>query len=826
MNIKRIRFAAIVVFALVSTGSVNAQQKTATPAKYLQQYCAKCHAGEKQEGNFQLAILGAAPNEITSPAWEDVLDLIQLGEMPPEDEKQPTAAERSELIKWLSSLINGHKETVRERQEVRQMRRLTPSQYWNTLNALMGAEHVVNTPVPDFDVGKSRDNHGLTMTPEHLDSFMRIAEEAMMQKIQPFRRPQMGMLSYSPHSKKYGLLSKKTFKNAYVSLDETVGLLNNGNTKWGVHTLPFTISTWPIEVPGRYRVRVTARAHSEKSQAPVKMGIASRYNAKMLHAKGVTGSRLIKEVDLVPGPKFVVTECEVVVGQGEIIAVQKLSGKHDGGQTKKRPAHTIREHLLLVKNVSIEGPIVDSWPTPQIQHLFGNFPSKPDGRDALAMLNHFAEKAYRRPLTRSQASQIARFFKTRLTESSRAFSTTIWSPPTGGDHRRKNRFKGAVSQNTAFPSEADWRIESAVVDTCVSILMNRQFLFQVESDQPDDYVIASRLAYFLWNGPPDEKLLSMARRGMLSREETRVAAANYCLEHTNAGNFYRGFVDDWLSTDQVGVMEPDKRLYGKRYDAELRTAMRSQSESVFREIVDTRQPAAALLKSNWTMVNQRLAKHYGIAGVNGDQFQRVRLTGDTAIRGSILGHAGIMSVLSNGTQTLPITRGVWVLDNLLGTPSPPPPPNVPLIEPDTRGATTLREQVLKHREIGSCRRCHEKIDPLGIALENFDAIGGWRDHYTDADGTKLKKGVRVDSSGVLDDGKRIDGPPGLAGYLLKHRGEFERCLTTKLFEYALGRPLGPDDAVAVEDVLNTAKTKDNSLHAIILLVATHPLFLE
>jgi hypothetical protein len=810
----------------VTTGPLIAQQNAVSGVKYLHQYCSKCHAGGKQEGDFKLAILGATPNEITSPAWEDVLELVQNAEMPPEDEKQPTAAERTELTGWLSGLINAHKETFRERQEVRQMRRLTPTQYWNTLNALMGEEHVVKTPVPDFDVGKARDNYRLTMTPEHLDSFMQIAEEAMTQRLQPLRRPKVGHLSYSPHSKKYGLLSQKTFNNSFVSLDDAVGLLNNGNTNWGVHSVPFEIATWPIKVPGRYRIRVTARAHSEKSKAPVTMGIAARYHNKMLHAKGVAGSRTIKEVDLSIGNRFVVTECEVQASLGETIVVQKRSGKHDGGQKKGVKASTIREHLLLIKNIEIEGPIVNTWPTPAMAHLFGKFPSPPTEQDSVAMLLHFAEKAFRRPVAASQADQISRFFKTRLKRKPRSFSTTIWSPPTKGDHRYKNRFNGAVSKNRAFALDTDWRIESAIMETCVSILMNQQFLFQSEPDESDDYVIASRLAYFLWNGPPDENLLSMAKQGLLSRDSDRGKAVAYCLEHRSAGNFYQGFVDDWLSTDQVGVMEPDKRLYGKRYDGELRRAMRNQSEAVFREIVRTRQPASALLKSDWTMVNQRLAQHYGIEGVTGGKFQRVLLTRATAIRGSILGHAGIMSVLSNGTQTLPITRGVWVLDNILGTPSPPPPPNVPLIEPDTRGATTLREQVLKHREIGSCKRCHQKIDPLGIALENFDAIGGWRNHYADADGKKVKKGVRVDSSGVLADGKRIKGPDGLAEYLLEHRDAFDRCLTTKLFEYALGRPLGPDDAAAVNDVLKKAKAQDNSLHAIILLVATHSLFLE
>ncbi|MFT4692678.1 MAG: hypothetical protein ACI9OD_004915 [Limisphaerales bacterium] len=810
-------------------GSRKAAERTSPSMMHLQTYCSDCHGVEKQKGDFDLAILLTKPNEITLPAWEDVLGLIQSGEMPPEDEPQPTASHREELITWLAGEIKGLKAQVSMNQEVKQMRRLTPAQYWNSLEALMGAKHTIKTPIPDYDVGKARENYQLTMTPEHLDSFMRIAEEALVQRLQPFRRPTPGHLSYRPHSKKYGLLSQKTFLNSFRSIDESVGILNNGNTKWGVHTLPFYISTWPIEVPGRYRIRVTAKAVSEKSQAPVVMGIAARYSKKMLHAKGVQGSRTIKEVALTPGQPYVVVECEVDAVAGETVEVQKRSGKHDGGQTKKRPTRTINEHLLLIRKIEIVGPLVDTWPTPQMAHLFGDFSDNPSAQDALGMLRHFAENAYRRPLSESQAAQIERFFNQRLQAKPRSLSTTIWKPPTRGDHRYKNRFRGAVTKNRAFPPDTDWRIESAVLETCVSILMNRQFLFQFEPDEkPDDYAVASRLSYFLWNSPPDNRLLADAKNGQLGTPASRLKAAAYCLDHPNAERFCRAFVDDWLSTDEVGVMEPDQRLYGKQYDGQLRRAMRTQSLEVFREVLRKGEPAAAMLKADWTMLNGRLAKHYGIPGVAGAAFQRVPLKAENNIRGSILGHAGIMQVLANGTQTLPITRGVWVLENLLGTPPPPPPPNIPLIEPDTRGAVTLREQLDKHRDLASCKRCHEKIDPFGIALENFDAIGGWRDNYpnTDTKGKKIRRGVVIDSSGNLPDGSRIEGPKGLADYLLAHRADFNRCLTKKLFEYALGRPLSVGEMEAVEDVLQEAKKQNDSLRAIILSVASHPLYLN
>ncbi|MFT5127552.1 MAG: mono/diheme cytochrome c family protein [Rhodothermales bacterium] len=794
----------------------------------LQTHCAGCHGDKatKKKGDFDLAILGPEPNDVTLPAWKDVLDLIQMEEMPPEDEPQPTPDERQQMVSWLTARIQAHEYELQQRQAVTQLRRLTPDQYWNSLEDLLGPGHIVHTEVPDFDLGAARDNYQLAMTPEHLDSFIRIAEEALEQKLIPFTPPKAGHLSYNPGSRKIGLLTQKTFAHNYVSIDGAIGLLNNGNTKYGVHTQPFEIATWPILVPGRYQIRVTARAESQRSKAPVSMGIAARHHKVMLHAKGVEGSRTIKEVQLAPSNSFTVTDCEVEISLGDTIVVQKRSGKHDGGMRKGMKAADITEHLLVVKTIDIRGPLTESWPPPAMKRLFGYFPRSPSDEAALDMLYHFAEKAYRRPISSDHQNAIAAFFEKRLTTRPRTFSPTIWRPPNHGDQRYKNRFRGAVQANQAYGNNRDWRIESAVLDTCVSIMVNQHFLFRAEPEQPDGFAIASRLSYFLWDGPPDSTLKTMAEDGRLTTPKGQSSAARHCLDDKKAHRFYRAFVDDWLGTDQVGVMEPDQRLYGKRYDDSLRRAMREQSISVFRELIRQNAPAVELLKSDWTMVNDRLAAHYGIPKVEGHQFRRVALTERTRIRGSVLGHAGIMSVLSNGTETLPISRGVWVLENLLGLPPPPPPPNVPLIEPDVRGAKTLQEQLAQHRDNKSCNRCHKEIDPIGIALENFDAIGTWRDHYPNTARRKLKKGTRIDNTEQLPNGAQIRGPLGLADYLVKQQDAFHHCLVTKLFEYALGRPLAANETSAVDDVLDSSKADSNRLRSLILAAASHPLLVQ
>jgi len=250
----------------------------------------------------------------------------------------------------------------------------------------------------------------------------------------------------------------------------------------------------------------------------------------------------------------------------------------------------------------------------------------------------------------------------------------------------------------------------------------RVFLYHEEpKDGPDAFAIASRMSYFLWRSTPDDELLKAAADGSLLDAAKRRAHAQRMMADARAKRFLTDFTGQWLRVREVGVMRANADLYPE-YDLELEAAMRGETEHFIREMFERDLPLAQLIDCDWTMLNERLAKHYGIEGVRGPDFRRVSLDKTKTVRGGLLTQASIHAVTSNGSVTSPVARGKWLLDNFLGTPAPPPPPDVPPIEPDIRGATTIKEQLSKHRQIASCASCHKKIDPLGFALESFDVI--------------------------------------------------------------------------------------------------------
>ena len=261
--------------------------------------------------------------------------------------------------------------------------------------------------------------------------------------------------------------------------------------------------------------------------------------------------------------------------------------------------------------------------------------------------------------------------------------------------------------------------------TVKAMMASPYFLYHVEpGNGVDAYALANRLSYFLWKSVPDKRLLELARSGQILQGQHLRKETERMLNDPKSERFLKDFSGQWLGIHKVGEMQPDKSLYPE-YDPQLESAMTGETQAFLREMLHNDLKLENLLHSDWTMLNARLANHYGIPGVNGNQFRKVTLDANQTVRGGLLTHASILNITSNGTTTSPVVRGTWILERLLGNPAPPPPPDVPPIEPDIRGASTIKEQLAKHRDIEQCANCHKKIDPYGIALENFDVIGGW-----------------------------------------------------------------------------------------------------
>jgi hypothetical protein len=353
-----------------------------------------------------------------------------------------------------------------------------------------------------------------------------------------------------------------------------------------------------------------------------------------------------------------------------------------------------------------------------------------------------------------------------------------------------------------------------------AVLVSPSFLFRVEKDPPpgavrdlDDFELASRLSYFLWSSMPDRELLAAAHRGEVHTPEQLVAQARRMLADDKARALVDNFAGQWLQLRSLDTFSPD-RVRFPGFDDDLRRSMRRETEEFFWRIVREDRSVVEFLDADWSILDERLARHYGIEGIAGGEFRTVAV--DRGTRGGLLGQASILAVTSNPTRTSPVKRGKWILENLFAAPPPAPPPNVPeLKDAGTQLTGTLRQRMEQHRADPSCASCHKLMDPLGFGLENYDAIGHWRTE--DA-------GAAIDAGGETPDGSRFTGPAELRAILLARQDEFRRCLAEKLLTYALGRGLEWYDACAVERIAAGTAAGDDRFSALVAEIVTSPAF--
>lgn len=363
-------------------------------------------------------------------------------------------------------------------------------------------------------------------------------------------------------------------------------------------------------------------------------------------------------------------------------------------------------------------------------------------------------------------------------------------------------------------------IERAMQVALSAVLVSPSFLFRVEKDPPpgavrdlDDYELASRLSYFLWSSMPDRELLAAAHRGEVHTPEQLVAQARRMLADDKARALVDNFAGQWLQLRSLDTFSPD-RVRFPGFDDDLRRSMRRETEEFFWRIVREDRSVVEFLDADWSILDERLARHYGIEGIAGGEFRTVAV--DRGTRGGLLGQASILAVTSNPTRTSPVKRGKWILENLFAAPPPAPPPNVPELKDAGAQLTgTLRQRMEQHRADPSCASCHKLMDPLGFGLENYDAIGHWRTE--DA-------GAAIDAGGETPDGSRFTGPAELRGILLARQDEFRRCLAEKLLTYALGRGLEWYDACAVERIAAGTAAGGDRFSALVAEIVTSPAF--
>ena len=806
--------------ALGGSGMIAAETQTGAgdktsgdPARTLfAEHCQKCHSGKKPKGDFEIASLSQDFSDRKNrEMWLNVMEQLEAGKMPPKAKPRPPGHEVQTVIQWIGERA-GAAEVARRAAEGRVvLRRLNRAEYANTVRDLLGVDVDLtdllppDTSVSGFDNSAEALHTSSYLMRNYLDAADRVLNEAIANKPQPWLL-----------KKRFDIREEKSVKatgSVYRHVDDGVAIF----ASWESANIRVTMWNFRSHLRGKYRFRISGYGFQSEGKP-----INFRVTAGTL--KEVTEERLI-DYFAVPANKPTVIEfTEQLEPENRIrIIAQGLPALPPA--VEKVGADKYTGPGLVIQWVDVEGPLLASWPPPSHQGIFGDLPitrmpsaSDPDYRevvsqqpmvDAERILREFARRAFRRPVTDEDIKPFLARVKTKL-EQKYSFEQAV-----------RVGLRGVlVSPDFLFLLEkADAR---SVAQKDPSTLAKPTAL--------DDYALASRLSYFLWSSMPDEPLFALAAAHKLREPGVLREQVERMLADPKAKAFTENFTGQWLSLRAIDATSPDRTLYPE-YDDILKTASVKETALFFNEVLKNDLSLTNFVSSDFTFVNARLAKHYGIPGIEGTEMRKVTLPPESH-RGGVLTMASVMKVTANGTTTSPVLRGAWVLERILGTPAPKPPADVEAIEPDIRGATTIRAQLEKHRQVASCASCHSKIDPPGFALESFDVIGGWREKYRslanngekDANGRRVRPGPAVDPGDVLPDGRKFHDIDEYKKLLLDDKEQLARALTEKLLAYSTGAAPTKADKPEIETIVSHVRDQKYGFKSLIHEIVQSQLF--
>ncbi len=726
-------------------------------------YCDTCHFGPKARAGVNLETLDLANLDSNGAVWEKVLRKLRSHEMPPAGAPRPDAATYNTLV----SAIEAERDRVAEVKPNPgrpTLHRLNRAEYANAIRDLLALDIDAAELLPADDIGYGFDNIGdvLTVSPSLLERYLLAASKISRQAVGDVNMPATFQTYTVPHALRQD-----------DRMSEAMPIGSRGGTAVQ-HTFP---------VDGDYEISLSLQRARDESVLGLGRDrkLDLRFDDKRLQLFTVAASTKASLGSGDDPDAALKVRLPVKAGTHSIVAAfEKDTILPEGIVVKPRDALTFFEG---VGTVSVAGPYNVQGPgtTPSREKIFVCHPTAQAEEQACAekIIAGIAHRAYRRPVTADDLPQLVGLYK-----------------------------QGA----------AHGGFESGIRLALQKILVSPEFIFRVELDPPgatpgsvhriSDIELASRLSFFLWSSIPDDELLAVAERGGLSDPASLEAQVKRMMADPRSQTLVKNFAGQWLFLRNVSGIQPDTTAF-PNFDENLRQALQKETELVIESTLREDRSVADLLTTDYTYVNQRLAEHYGIKGIYGSEFRRIPVSDPK--RQGLLGQASIMTVTSYPDRTAPTIRGKWVLEQLLGTPPPPPPPNVPALKDDsTVKVMTMRQRMEEHRASPQCAVCHQMMDPLGFALENFDGLGRWRD----ADG---EEGTgAIDSSGVLPDGTTFNGPVGLRDVLVKKRGLFVETFTERLLTYALGRGVEQYDRPVVRKIVREAQPSDYRWSAIIL----------
>jgi hypothetical protein len=793
------RLAASVILLLLvcvvmacGTAFVTAAEAEFPTKEFFTQHCKKCHSGENTKGNFAVASLtddfAAQQNR---EQWLTVLEQLKEGNMPPRDEPRPPAEDVQSVMNWISKKAADAEIARRETEGRVVMRRLNRAEYANTIRDLLGVEVdladllPLDTSTNGFDNNAELLHTSSFLMRNYLDAADRVLDEAIANEPEPWIL-----------KKRFDIRQEKSVKatgSVYRHTDDGVAIF----ATWESANIRVTMWNFRSHVRGKYRFRISGYGFQSEGKP-----ITFRVTAGTL--KEVTEERLI-DYFAVPADKPTVIEFTEQLEPENRIRILAEGLPALPPAVEKIGADKYTGPGLVIQWVDVEGPILESWPPPSHKAIFGDLMqtrisperfevvSQQPMIDAERILRSFARRAFRRNVSDDDIMPFLARVKTKL------------------------------DQNSGF--------EQAMRVGLKGILVSPDFLFLREhGPRLDDFALASRLSYFLWSSMPDEELFQLAAANRLHEHDVLREQVERLLSDQKARAFNTNFTGQWLSLRAIDATLPDGTLYPE-YDDILKTSMLKETSLFFDEVLNNDQPLTNFVSSDFSFLNVRLAKHYRIPGIEGMEMRKVTLPGDSH-RGGLLTMGSVLKVTANGTTTSPIIRGSWVLERILGTPPPKPPGDVGAIEPDIRGATTIREQLARHRDVESCASCHRKIDPPGFALESFDVIGGWREHYRatgeprEINGRRVRfwNGPAVDPSDELPDGRRFRDIDEYKKLILEDKDQLARNLAEKLLAYGTGAAPSNTDKAEIELIVSRVREKNYGFKSLIHEVVQSDLF--
>lgn len=766
---------------------------------FLEVHCYDCHDADTRKGGLDLETLPADLNDAATLArWTLLHDKVASGEMPPKKRTPPPASEREaftgllaqSLTRWDTAL----KGTV--------IRRLNRVEYEHTLQDLLGVRTELKSLLPEDGKAHGFDKVGeaLDLSPVHLQRYMDAARAALLDAVKFGPAPVKQRVTAAFDA---GRNAGNVGKHWHKLGDGSVVFFTSGG-------FPSILPEFTAPVEGVYRIALTGHAYQSEEDVTFSLyaGTFGRDN----------DSRVLGVLAM--PPEQTTRTLEVFLRQREKVRLYPQLNADFPALQKNGPAAYAGAGLALLP-MEVEGPIVDDWPGQGHRLLFGGLEAreakKVGGKnsrpgaiggeilsanpeaDARRLLGQFLPRAFRRTVT---------------------------------DERLEPYLQLALSELASGSSFLE-----AMLTSYIAVLCSPDFLFLREpAGQLDNFALASRLSYLLWSSAPDEALLAAAAKGELSDPAVLRAQTERLLKDPRAARFTTHFTGQWLNLREIDFTVPDKQLYPE-YSDTLKHACLRETELFFDEVLGGNLSVANFVDSDWTMLNESLARFYGIPGVQGDAFRRVTLQPEHH-RGGVLTHASVLKVSANGTTTSPVVRGIWVLERILGQHPSPPPPGVPGVEPDIRGAQTLRQLLDQHRNLESCNGCHRVIDPPGFALENYDVIGGWRENYRSLGRefpkpAKLPAGVRnvqwrigpaVDATGETPEGQSFQNLADYKKLILAEPVRFTRALAEKLAVYGSGRGMGFSDRPELDRIAGTVLAKGNGFRDLIHEVVQSAIF--